>query len=391
MHRNYRIIYRILPALFIVFLVLPWLNMRLHLIKDESTENRTMAEKPVLDLTFAENFPHEYDEYWDDNFGFRNNYVLVNSYVNYKFFSRSVVPEKVHVGKGGWLYPVQDESLPVYRGQNQYPAEKLVSFYDEIKKRRDYLKEKGIAYYIFLVPTKASVYPEYVGSKYQAFDLPDSVLARTEQLMDFLKTTDVADNIFYMKDTLMSLKKKHHLYYKNDHHWNSLGAKYAAGFMLEKLQKRFPQLHNFAADEEYELQMLRKNYGDLTAMLGIRSIVKDDYPELIPLDSANLYSKGEKKDYKVPEKFPYPWDYYHYYKTNKDNAPRALIIRDSFTNHLIPFLSRSFKESVYIWDGWKYRLNQPILNNEQPDVLIEIIIENNADHILKYPLRIKKD
>ena len=149
-------------------------------------------------------------------------------------------------------------------------------------------------------------------------------------------------------------------------------------------------MQNFTEAEDYDLQMLRKNYGDLTAMLGIRSIVKDDFPELIPLDSANLYSKGEKKDYKVPEKFPYPWDYYHYYKTDKYNAPRALIIRDSFTNHLIPFLSRSFKESFYIWDGWKYRLNQPILNNEQPDVLIEIIIENNADLLLKYPFRLKK-
>jgi hypothetical protein len=45
-------------------------------------------------------------------------------------------------------------------------------------------------------------------------------------------------------------------------------------------------------------------------------------------------------------------------------------------------LSYGFSESIYIWDFWNYGLNAAIFEKEQPQVVINILVEKNVETLV---------
>ena len=85
--------------------------------------------------------------------------------------------------------------------------------------------------------------------------------------------------------------------------------------------------------------------------------------------------KGDIAGFTPPKYFSYPDNYEIVIVTNDKSLPKTLIIRDSYTNALMPFLSNSFSKSTYIWDSWKFKDNMEIVDSEKPDIVINIILE----------------
>jgi len=58
----------------------------------------------------------------------------------------------------------------------------------------------------------------------------------------------------------------------------------------------------------------------------------------------------------------------------RDDAklPRAVMFRDSYATHLIPFLSEYFQRIVYVW---RYHFDRALIERERPDVVIEEMVE----------------
>ncbi|MFT5233414.1 MAG: hypothetical protein ACI9UQ_001447, partial [Candidatus Krumholzibacteriia bacterium] len=74
-----------------------------------------------------------------------------------------------------------------------------------------------------------------------------------------------------------------------------------------------------------------------------------------------------------------------YTQQNNRALPSALILRDSYANAMIPFLSTGFSRAQYIWTtntrghGLEFKAGQ-----DRPDIIIEMKVERYAMHLHKY-------
>lgn len=67
------------------------------------------------------------------------------------------------------------------------------------------------------------------------------------------------------------------------------------------------------------------------------------------------------------------------YNLPGSTAPRALILRDSFTGALLPFLAETFSRTTAVWT---YKALPDILAAEKPDVVILEIAQRKLPALL---------
>ena len=91
-----------------------------------------------------------------------------------------------------------------------------------------------------------------------------------------------------------------------------------------------------------------------------------------------------KRGYLSPKGFPYTDDYEIQMQTGDTTLPNAIIIRDSFTDALLPFLAEGFNRSTFIFDAWEYGNNFNIIEIEKPQIVIYIVLESNLNSLLDY-------
>ena len=72
----------ILVALaFSVFLILPIIQFVTKAFPVfDINENRKMNEKPIFSISELDGFPHDFNDYYTDNFNLRNQFLFFNSY-----------------------------------------------------------------------------------------------------------------------------------------------------------------------------------------------------------------------------------------------------------------------------------------------------------------------
>jgi len=82
--------------------------------------------------------------------------------------------------------------------------------------------------------------------------------------------------------------------------------------------------------------------------------------------------------------FAYPWSYENRYVNDSiANGIRVLFIRDSFGEVIRPFAREVFSESLFIFDAWQFKLNEEIIEQYKPDVVVFIGLETNPENFLK--------
>ena len=359
----------VLSFAFLLVIYMPFFDNALNLsIPNLAAENRKLAEKPEVDITRLDYFPQEYDAYFNDHFHYRNDLILLNS--SYKFNILGIFPfEKVAEGKEGWLFNAY-QYLKDYRSKELFSKEDLKKMATALEYRQKWLNARGIKFYMAVVPNKASIYEEYIpGFVYRVHGT-----SKYDQLKDYLEENSTF-NLIDVKDVIYKNKKDPLLYYKTDPHWNNLGAFMAYEEISTTIKKDFPgiqplTLNNFWIEyDTIEGQVLAR-------MLNMVS----EYPDIDVVIHPCFKRKairGIKKDYPIPEEFYYKNEYEIVWHIPDSKQPKAMIIRDSFTNAMISRLAETFGYSLFIWDSWKYQLNKAIVENEKPDILLIVIIEKN--------------
>src|ERR1051325_1041106 len=95
----------LLAFVFGILLLLPTLDQIFGLTsRFGSTENRQISKIPPLNFPHVRSFTRQFDQYYKENFGWRN--ALFYAYSRWKLnvLGESPLPEKVVVGKNGWFY-----------------------------------------------------------------------------------------------------------------------------------------------------------------------------------------------------------------------------------------------------------------------------------------------
>lgn len=334
-----------------------------------SAEKRILAPRPGApeDLESLKRFPEAFEAYYNDHFGFRNRLIYLNNFVLWKVFGDSV-SNRVIVGKGNWLFYKGRQVIAYHRGLNPFTREELEAWRRVYEERRDWLKERGIEYAVFFAANKHSVYPEH---------LPDSVrpvseVRRLDQLLAYMaERSDV--RLIDVRPALLAAKGEERLYHWTDSHWNDVGAFHAYQAVMERLGPAYRPIPRSA----FAFRTEETRGRDLALLLGLQDVIHEVVLKLKPVEPRPLRRVREGvlpsiQEWKAETLKPFAT------VQRDESLPRAVFFRDSFFTMMVPFFAPHFSRSVYYW---QYDFDPAVIEHEQPDIVIDEILERELMNV----------
>lgn len=361
MNKNKSIFNLTMAVMLIIFLLgMPVAYILLPDREFSESENRVLSEKP--ELSFEEvssgRFTAGFEKYVSDQIPIRDLWINIKSGAE-KLLGRKD-NNGVYLGEDGYL-------LQMFSKPNQNIINKNVEGINSFAEANP-----GINKYFMLVPNSVRVLKD----KLPRFAEPEDQLKYIEGVKNTL-SSEV--NFIDVYDTLAS-KKNEYIYYKTDHHWTTLGAYYG----YERLGSEMGFKTNIR--DFYEVERVTEEfYGTLYSKGGFRNIEPDSIELYTPkmdedirvwyydteVEEDSLYNMENlnKKD-----KYTVFQDGNHSLiriNTNSSSGKKLLIIKDSYANSLVPFLTDHYSE-IYMVDMRFYYddINEFIKSNGIDDALL---------------------
>lgn len=375
---NKRVFQIITVCVFVLMLLLPTIQAVVPIVPTPKigNENRALAKFPKVSLDNIEEFPTRFEAFFNDHFPLRAAYIATT--FNIKVAQQKSPIKGTIIGKDGFMFASKETK--VYTGQLKMSNEEINSFVKILKKRNQILQEKGIKFYVTIIPSSLEIYPEY---------LPSYVCRTKETQTDILcrmmRDSAAEVNFIYLKECLLTKKSEGQLYRKYDNHWNSLAAYYGSIEIMTMIQKDFPQIEILQKqdfDFHYDLLVRGNLVEPMLTQKNKIHFAPDTIYDVHCKSSICKILEEEKRGYKPPAGFPYPHKYESIFQTDKNQYPKAFIIRDSFWSNLSNFVVPYFRESITIWDNWNYGNNFHLINKEKPDVVIVEIYEPHINNLI---------
>ncbi len=317
---------------------------------EESAENRTAAEAPVLwdEQGVNLHFLSDAGAWFEDHFAFRNEWVTGYALLAGKLFGTSS-QERVIVGREGWLY--YKDSLGDFQGEGLMSERQLFDVAHSLAMIQQYAKERGIRFAFTVAPNKNSLYGGNMPYYYQGFR-PAAEEGNLARLQGYLAEEQVS----YIDLYTLFQKEEEILYHATDSHWNNKGAALAADRLLSALGKEHSSYIGRAYKERTDF------IGDLEVML---------YPAAV--GRSFLLPKEKEYDYIPEPQFTYQEEVESNFapKITTYSAGKGSLVmyRDSFGNALLPFLAEAYGRA-YFSRALPYQLSD-LAEQEADTLLIE--------------------
>lgn len=365
-------IYYLLPAVFVLMLLLPHFNAATHIWQFErKAENRAFKDSLEIDLTQLDRFPNDFKQYFNDNFSFRTPLLNIYHHLKFQYFGISPHPEKTIIGKDDWYFMAAKEQK-IVQGDLDFSQQDLDDFKDEWLRRKAFLDAQHIKCYWLIAPMKHHVYPELL-----PFNVVPAATRRVQQLKEAFSTT-MPDLIIDPVPAFLTAKRDEKLFFRLDNHWNYHASHMVYNMLVDRLRQDFPSRNIPMVKDVLWHDTIIKS-GIHYKVLGIEDLQEHD-----AFYTFKQQAKEIKKYGFPPTKgFAYPWEYeFRFTNDSISNGLRVLVVRDSFFENIMPLLSESAEESVYIFDAWQYQLNNYIVETVKPDVVIFESLEVHIETIL---------
>lgn len=328
--------------------------------KFSESENRVLQQFPKFSLERLAKgrFTKEYEKYISDQMAFRDLWIGIKTSTEKALGKKD--NNGVFLGKNGQL--MQDFKRPES---------------EDVKRKAENIKQftsavPDVSTYFMLVPDSVKILEE----KLPPFATPADQLEYINKLKDILQD----DVEFVDVYDVLSSKKDEYIYYRTDHHWTTKGAYYA----YSKLARTMGI--NPRDKGDFTIKQVTDNfYGSLYSKSGFRNLKSDSIDVFIPKQNKRVWiwyydkSEGSNSPYvvdnlKKKDKYTVFMDGNHSLvklTTNNGNDRKLLIIKDSFANCFIPFLTEHFSE-IYAVDLRYYNdsLKSFIKSKGIDDVLI---------------------
>jgi len=308
------------------------------------TENRMLQQKPVFswaDLADGR-FMGNFEKYQTDQFILRREWIGLQT-----------AADRL-LGK--------NKSGDVYLGEGQLleePSKLSENVWENLDAIGAFCRNQtGVKCYLMLVPDAASVQRE----KLPAYAPVADQAKQLEEIRSYLekKENPVTEIPLY---EMLREHREEALYYRTDHHWTTLGARYA--YQSAAGQMGLPGAEN---GEEKKLYPVSDSFqGTLAARSGYR--VPDDTIEVYWPDqeeelvvtyvqeqtkSASLYAAEKLK---TRDKYGMFLNGNHpltEIRTMASTGRKLLLIKDSYANCFVPFLTGDFEEIVLVDPRYYY-------------------------------------
>jgi len=109
---------------------------------------------------FNNDYYQALDHYINDHFIFRERVVFIKNWIDLKLF-RKTARADIHVGRNGWLYRRGDVENHIQdSSRDAGPMKRLLL---ELHALEKVIEASGRRFRLLVIPSKASIYPEYVG------------------------------------------------------------------------------------------------------------------------------------------------------------------------------------------------------------------------------------
>lgn len=360
--------------LFITFFAVLLLLISLgDVLKKEETfsenENRLLAKAPEFSWSalVKGTFTKEYETYLNDQFFLRNECIFIKTYADIALQKKEI--KGVYLGKQGVLLPkyLEEEFQEKTKNQKIELLSRLTEQYTE-KLGKEHVR-------VMLVPTADNISTERLPSFAPYFD--------EKAFLDQVQER-IGEDIFVDVYKVLKEHKEEKIYYGTDHHWTTLGAYYGFSAWGNSLGLQIPSL------EEYQIQTVASDFfGTLHSKINIP--VTPDTIEIFtkegdstdPINTIRVWydfqevyktTLYEEKHLNTKNKYGFFLDDNHPFikiQTQVKNGKTLFVIKDSYANCLIPFLT-SFYENICIVDLRYYKIGLVDLMETQgtTDILV---------------------
>ncbi len=312
-------------------------------------ENRYLKQRPkitwssLMDNSYTQN----YEGYINDQFVFRNKFIDLKSKAEALLLK---------IENNGVIYGKNNMLFEKFNSLDEEQLEKNIEFVE------NFSKDKNVTFAI--VPSAYEIYPEnlpYGTTMVMQKAMIDRIYQRLESLTDTL-------------DLVTSLKqnKDDYIYYRTDHHWTTNGAFVSYQDFCKMKNLDIPSDLKFTEVDEFYGTYFNKcknssitpdaiEYLDVTLKTVVDGVEKENYLDFSKFDERDKYaaflhgnngvtvlSSGEQRE-----------------------KGKILVIKDSFANCFVPFLTYNYSE-VYVIDlrSLPKGLTELVENNEFDDILI---------------------
>lgn len=178
---------RVFALFFILMITIPLVTTNLRKNVVSTAENRALAHFPELyndDGTRNEYFNINFENWINDNIGFRSSMVLSNAKIQYYIFGELENNSNYMIGRNGELNFIGESVIANYQHSNLLSDEELETVIKSYQIVNDYLESQGIQFYYIQNWDKQSIYPE---------EFPDSVnqlgdISLTDQVVNALES-----------------------------------------------------------------------------------------------------------------------------------------------------------------------------------------------------------
>lgn len=319
-------------------------------------ENRPLARAPQIVDRDGLNleFPSDFDDYWQDHFGLREELVTAFHAATLAIFN-DTLNEKVVAGKDGFLF--YSETLNDYTGLETMSDADILRAANVIRQISEYAEANGAKFVFSVAPNKNTVYPEYMPSRIKR----TSAVSNHTRL--YAALSDAGVDTLDFAALLTEHKGDGLLYYQQDTHWNQRGALIAYNAIMKLIM-------NGEGYETYSAAVPHDEtgyYGDLHNFVLPAEESTLPYPEY-----------GIAANYTLDEGARMERDINFGTSSSKNAEKSLLLYRDSFGEALIPLLSTNLGRAVYSQE-FPYNLE---LNGESYGMIMIELVERNIPNLL---------
>ena len=326
----------------IIFILILFLFLIINIIvpnKEKSVqENRMLATKPKFRLSslISGDYDEKFEAYMDDQFVGRDMWRKLKVTVDRICGSR--LENGVYIGRNGQLL----EQIEVADENHLAANIKAIKSFSE--------SQKKIPVRMMLVPDAANVLNH---------SLPALAKPEDQTQMFSMVRKDLGDSVEWIDvSTELNKHKTEKIYYKTDHHWTTLGAFYAfqatapslgiegdlsGKYVSHAVSSSFNGMLasksgvNFGEKEQIDIYVPTEEDTDLIVDYvdeGKRSTSLYDSSKLKEKDQYTVFLGGNSSLLDI--------------RTVSTSTKRLLLVKDSFANSFIPFLTPYYREIVVV-------------------------------------------
>lgn len=354
-----KIMQRVTAALFCLFIGGFGL---LHIILPDKEfspmENRNLAQLPAFSWESLKDgtYTSDLEEYLADHFPLRDSWMGLKTRYEYLLGHREF--KDVYLCGDTLISKITDSSR----------AEQNLGYIQSLMGKTD------LPVYLGLIPTAADIW---------WYKLPHG--AQSFEQRDYLEKAKDTGAIWVDIDGALQEHHEEAIYYRTDHHWTSLGAYYGYTALMEAMGLQAEELgEKIVASDEF--------YGTLYSTSGVHWLEPDSIDRYVSGEGVTVENvmTGETGGLYVDSYLEEKDKYSSFmggnnplYIIRNENAPvkqKLLVVRDSYSDSLAPFLSQTFSE-VHLMDLRYYKT--PVAQYAQMNGMDAIFLCYSVENFVK--------